>query len=102
MWSGKLANRIVIQELRTILFEKQVNTKHDLWKLLDLLEEEADAPVFFYETDGLASSLKISPPKMKIIFEKLRSKGFYVCKTHFSTTGFKTNAPKAEIEKVFK
>jgi len=102
MWMGKLQDKGVVKELRTILFEKQLKTKNEVWKLLDLLEEEADAPTFFYTTDGLASALKKSPPKMEKIFEKLKNKGFEVTRTHFSPTGFKANAPKNMIEKVFK
>jgi len=102
LWMGKLQNKRVVQELRTILFEKQINTKHELWKLLSLLEDEADAPAFFYTVDGLASSLKRSLPKMKTIFEKLQSQGYNVVRTHFSPTGFKTNASIDEIKKVFK
>ncbi|MCK5636598.1 MAG: hypothetical protein KAH91_04175 [Thermoplasmatales archaeon] len=102
IWTSKLQNKRVVKELRTILFEKQLKTKNELWKLLDLLEEEADAPAFFYTTDSLASALKKSPPKMETIFEKLRNKDYEVSRTHFSPTGFKTNASKTEIEKVFK
>jgi len=69
---------------------------------LDLLEEEADASAFFYTTDDLASLLKISPPKMEHIFEKLEEKGYDAARTHFSPTGFKTNAPRNEIEVIFK
>ncbi len=69
---------------------------------MSLLEEEADAPAFFYTADSLASSLKCSLPKMKIIFEKLQNKGYNVVRTHFSPTGFKTDASVDEIKKVFK
>jgi len=102
IWTGKLQDKRVLKDLRTILFEKKLNTKNELWKLLDLLEEEADAPAFFYTTDSLASDLRTSPPKMELIFERLRDKGYEVSRTHFSPTGFKTNAPKTEIEKMFK
>lgn len=102
LWTGKLQNKMILQELRTILFEKQLKTKNLLWKLIDLLEEEADAPMFFYSADNIASILKRSQPKMKTIFEVLRKKGYEVTKTHFNVKGFKTNAPVNEIEKVFK
>ena len=102
LWTSKLQNKRTIAELRTILFKKSLKTKNEVWKLLDLLEEEADAPAFFYTTDNLASILKKSPPKMEIVFEKLKNKGFNVSRTHFSPTGFKTNASQNEIEKVFK
>jgi len=102
LWSEKLQDKQTIKELRTILFEKHLNTKNSLWKLLDLLEEEADAPSFFYTTDDIASTLKMAPPKIDTIFNELRNDGYVVTRTHFNPTGFKTNAPKKKIEKVFK
>ena len=102
LWMGKLHNKNILKELRSILFEKKLNTKNLLYRQLDLFEEEADAPCFFYTTDSLASFFKKSPPKLEFIFNKLRSNGYDVFRTQFSLTGFKTNAPQNEIEKVFK
>jgi len=102
LWLGKIQNKNMIEDLRTILSGKQLNTKNILWGFLDLLEEEADASAFFYTTDNLASLLKIAPPKMEHIFEKLKEKGYDASRTHFSPTGFKTNAPRDEIETIFK
>ena len=102
LWMGKLHNKNIVRELRTILFEKHLNTKHTLWKLLDLFEEEADAPAFFYTTDDLASFLHMSPPKIENIFDRIKKKGYDIVRTHFNPTGFKTNAPLAKIKEVFK
>ncbi len=102
LWNGKLQDKMFIKELRTLLFEKKLSTKNESWKLLDLLEEEADLPNFFYTTDSLSSIFKKSPPKMKNIFDKLKNDNYEVRKTHFSLTGFKTNAPLKMIEKLFK
>jgi tRNA (guanine26-N2/guanine27-N2)-dimethyltransferase len=102
LWLGKLGKKTVLQEIRTIASIKVLNTKHLLWKLLFLLEEEADAPPFFYTTNDLSSLLKVSPPTMEYIFERLRSKGFIVTRTHCTPTGFKTNAPLNIITEVFK
>lgn len=102
LWTGKIHNKNVVKQLRGILFKKNINTKYELVKLLDLFEDEADAPAFFYTTDDLASYFNLPPPKLKNIFEKLKKKGYIVTRTHFSPTGFKTDAPKKEIEKIFK
>jgi len=102
LWTGKLNSKKNLGELRTILFEKKLKTKNSLWKLIDLLEEEAEAPMFFYTADNIASILKRHQPKMKTIFEELRKKGYEATKTHFNVKAFKTNAPITEIEKVFK
>ena len=102
LWLGRLQNRIIIQEMISVLFEKKLRTRNYVWKLLNLLEEEADAPLFFYSTNNLASYFKKSPPKMNLIFEKLKSKGFEITKTHFGDNCFKTNAPVSEIKKIFR
>ncbi|UCD12907.1 MAG: tRNA (guanine(10)-N(2))-dimethyltransferase [Thermoplasmatales archaeon] len=102
LWRGKLHNKTTVKEIRTLLFKKKLNTKNSLWKLLSIFEEEANAPPFFYTTDNFASRLKMATPKMNKIFEKLKSKGYSVVRTHFSPTGFKTNASLGEITKVFK
>jgi tRNA (guanine26-N2/guanine27-N2)-dimethyltransferase len=98
LWMGRLHKKRMVQELRTLLFEKNLPTKHELWKLLSLLEEEADAPAFFYTTENFASALSCSPPKMKTIFDTLKSKGYTIARTHFTPTGFKTDAPRDEIK----
>lgn len=102
LWTGKLQNKKIFDQLRTILFEKQLKTRNLLWKLIDLLEEEADSPMFFYTSDNISSVLKKAQPKMKTLFQELRKKGYEVTRTHFNVKGFKTNAPVTEIEKMFK
>jgi tRNA (guanine26-N2/guanine27-N2)-dimethyltransferase len=102
LWLGDIQKKSAIQEIRTLASTTMLNTKHQIWKLLDLLEEEADAPPFFYTTNDLSSFLKQSPPTMEHIFERLRNKGFVVTKTHCTPTGFKTNAPLDVITEVFK
>jgi tRNA (guanine26-N2/guanine27-N2)-dimethyltransferase len=102
LWLGNLQKKSVVQEIRTVLSSKELNTKHMLWRLLYLLEEEADAPPFFYTINDLASLFKKSPPTMAHIVERLHNQGFVVTKTHMTPTGFKTNAPLNVIKEVFK
>jgi tRNA (guanine26-N2/guanine27-N2)-dimethyltransferase len=102
LWMGRLQNKKIFSDFRGVLFEKKLGTRNELWKLMDLLEEEADASAFFYTTESISSFLKSSAPKRDILFESLKSKGYNVCKTHFISTGFKTNSSINMIEKVFK
>jgi len=101
LWTGRLQHKKTIQALRTILFDKHLQMKRELLRLLDMLEEEANAPPFFYTTENVASVLKLSPPRMETIFDKLKNKGYDVFRTHYTPTGFKTNAPRDEIEVIF-
>lgn len=102
LWLGKLGQKTVLAEVRTLLFTKELRTKNHLWMLLNLLEEEADSPPFFYTTNDLSSLLKVSPPTMEHLFEVLTNHGYFVTRTHCTPTGFKTNAPFDIIKEVFK
>jgi tRNA (guanine26-N2/guanine27-N2)-dimethyltransferase len=102
LWFGNIHVKNVIQELRTILSQKTLNMKSRLWKLLNIFEEEADYPPFFYTMDNLASSLKLSAPKMNTMFEELTRKGYKAVRTQFSSTGFKTDAPQKVVIATFK
>ena len=102
LWLGSLGQREVLAEVRTLVFTKELRTKNQLWILLNLLEEEADGPPFFYTTNDLSSLLKVSPPTMGHLFEALRKQGYLVTRTHCTPTGFKTNAPLSVIKEVFK
>jgi tRNA (guanine26-N2/guanine27-N2)-dimethyltransferase len=102
LWLGALEKRAVLAEVRTLLFTKELRTKNTLWMLLNLLEEEAEGPPFFYTTNDLSSLLKVSPPTMERLFETLTKQGYLVTRTHCTPTGFKTNAPFPVIKEVFK
>jgi tRNA (guanine26-N2/guanine27-N2)-dimethyltransferase len=101
LWLGRLADKSMVQQVRTLAFLKEIHSKHVVWKLLALLEEEADAPPFFYSTNSLSSYLHRPAPKMQVLFEKLRKKGYLAARTHFHPTGFKTNAPFDEVIAMF-
>jgi tRNA (guanine26-N2/guanine27-N2)-dimethyltransferase len=102
LWLGKLQKKPLFQEIRALLPTKALNTAPHLKKLLIFLEEEADAPPFFYTTNDLSSLLKQSPPSLTRLFDHLRNKGYSVTRTHFTPTGFKTDAPLEIITEVFK
>lgn len=102
MWTGKLSDKKVLGELVNIVSSKKLGCKNQIYRLIDILEEEADAPMFFYTTESVASFLKTSSPKMDVLFKQLKKQGYDIYKTHFSSTGFKTNASMKIIEKLFK
>ncbi len=102
LWLGDIEDKEAVENIRNIVFEKKLGSGKKLWKLLDMLEEEADAPCFFYTSESISEYLKNSSPKLIKIFDKLKNSGFECCRTHFTPTGFKTNADFDVIEKTFK
>ena len=71
---------------------KKLNKKDKVLKLLNSCLVEAESPVTFYDVHSICRTLKISAPKLDLIFEELRNNGFYAVKTHFSPTAIKTDA----------
>jgi len=102
LWMDKLNFKRVFNEIIPILSEKKLGCKNSLYKMIDILNEETDAPCFYYTTDGLSSYFKTSPPKKRNLFNFLEKKGYTVGNTHFDSTGFKTDATIDVIEKMFK
>ena len=100
LWVGELHNKHALEEIRTISSEKILNKKNNIIKLIDIFEDESNAPIFFYSTNTIASELKISPPPLKVVFKELSKKGYNVYKTQFDPTGFKTNADYKIIKSI--
>jgi tRNA (guanine26-N2/guanine27-N2)-dimethyltransferase len=102
LWLGPLHCKKAIQEIRTLLLTKELNTKNTIYQLLSLLEEEAEASPFFYTTEDFAKHLEMFVPSKEKIFQQFKQKAYNISPTHFSTIGFKTNASIKEIKQIFK
>ncbi len=100
LWMGPLLQAKVVQEVRSLVFSKPLGSKHQLWKLLSLLEDETEAPPFFYTVEDITSRLKRSMPPLNHFLEVLRLEGFFASRTHFTPTGFKTDAPWESIQDI--
>jgi len=93
LWMGPLHHKRTIQEIRSLLSTKTLNTRPSLWKLLNTLEDEADAPAFYYTMEDIASRLKHSMPPIHTIIHSLQKDNYFASRTHFTPTGIKTNTP---------
>ena len=72
-----------------------------LARQLEAMKEEAGMPAFFFELDECARRFRIGPPKLSRLLETLRREGFKAARTHFTPTGFRTDAPQTELERIF-
>jgi tRNA (guanine26-N2/guanine27-N2)-dimethyltransferase len=72
-----------------------------LARQLEAMKEEAGMPPFFFDLDGCARAFRAGPPKMVRLLEALRLAGFRSSRTHFAPTGFRTDAPPPELERLF-
>ncbi|MFO7991585.1 MAG: tRNA (guanine(26)-N(2))-dimethyltransferase [Thermoplasmata archaeon] len=93
LWSGELFDRKTLGKLEPV--GKLDEDTLDIWK------SESGMPVFFYDGNILGKYFERAPIPIKDILENLRDDGYRVSRTHFSPTGFKTNAPKDELRGLF-
>ncbi|MDI6887795.1 MAG: tRNA (guanine(10)-N(2))-dimethyltransferase [Candidatus Thermoplasmatota archaeon] len=98
LWLGKLFEFEFLSKLK---IEDFLGTKKKVQKYLELWKEEANAHPFYFELNELARIFKVSPIKLEKIITLLKEKKFSATKTHFSPTGFKTNAGIEELKEIF-
>ncbi len=84
---GKLKG---IEKKKIILLER-------LWEE----NEERFKDKIFYSIPHISKKLKINPPSLKEISEKIIRKGFGFARTHFTPDGFKTDANEEIIKEAF-
>lgn len=93
LWGGNIFDDGVLEKLEPVglLDEGMI----DMWK------EESSFPPFFYDTNVMGSVLKRSPPPLDMVIDEIRDSGHRASKTHFSPTGFKSDADGDEIISIF-
>ena len=100
LWIGAIQDADFIEKMIDETNHKKINTEKDALKLMNACLLEAGAPVTFYDVHTVCKSLKISAPKLDLIFDEIKNQGFIAIKTHFNPLGIKTNATIKDIEKI--
>lgn len=102
LWLGEIQNEEFISKMIAESENKKLNTKEDVLKLLESCRIEAKSPATFYDMHKICKILKISAPKLDLVFGNLEKEGFEAVKTHFNPLGIKTNAPLKKIKEIIK
>lgn len=102
LWLGEIQNEEFISKMIVESENKKLNTKEDVLKLLESCRIEAKSPATFYDVHKICKILKISAPKLDLVFGNLEKEGFEAVKTHFNPLGIKTNAPLKKIKEIIK
>lgn len=100
LWLGDIQNKEFIQKMIDESEHKKINTEKQALKLLGSCLQEADAPATFFDIHSVCKSLKISAPKLDLIFDELKRQGFIAIKTHYNPLGIKTDANIKDLEKI--
>ncbi|MCI0498006.1 MAG: hypothetical protein L0Z54_06925 [Thermoplasmata archaeon] len=93
IWTGPLGDRTLIGRMRPV-------SERTEW-LVALLLEEVDQVPYHFNTDEFGSRLGGLIPRLVDAVQTLRDAGFSASPTHFSPTGFKTDATFEEAGEAF-
>ncbi|HID60326.1 MAG TPA: tRNA (guanine(10)-N(2))-dimethyltransferase [Hadesarchaea archaeon] len=102
LWLGKLMDRTFLGKVTADLMRRNFKLKAGEIALLNRCAEEAEGPPMFYDTHKLARCVKTQPPKIAELISKLQKLGHFASRTHFSDTGFRTDAPVDGITRIFR
>jgi tRNA (guanine26-N2/guanine27-N2)-dimethyltransferase len=99
LWTGPLAEPALARRLAV---PPSAARPRELARFLELLRDDAELPVpFYYEANRLAAQLGLaSPPPLGEVLRALRAAGFCAGRTHVRPEGFRTDAPRSEVESV--
>ncbi len=100
LWLGKIQDADFIQKMIDESENKKINSEKQALKLLNSCLLEADAPATFYDVHTICKSLKISAPKLDLIFDAIKNEGYVAIKTHYNPLGIKTNANIKTIQDI--
>jgi tRNA (guanine26-N2/guanine27-N2)-dimethyltransferase len=101
LWLGSINDRPVLERMKERLEGMELGTKKELLKLLELCKEELDTSSH-YDYHVFAKWLKVSPPEITTVIERLISQGYPSTRTHYSGYGIKTDAPVDVISAVIR
>ena len=102
LWLGNIQNKEFIQKMIDETEFKKINSEKEALKLLNSCLIESDAPATFFDVHSICKSLKISAPKLDLIFNAIEKEGYSAVKTHYNPLGIKTDANIENITKIIK
>lgn len=100
MWLGKIEDKEFIEKMIDEVNHKKINTEKTVLKLLNSCLIESNAPITFFDVHTICRNLKISAPKLDLVFEKLKKENFIAFKTHFNPLGIKTDATIDDVKRI--
>ena len=86
--------------LKNVLKRKGLDKKIRCFLLTIYEEAKVNVP-FFYTTDSIARTFKISEPKLNEIIKTFTVENYEIARVHSLPKGFKTNCELSNIRKIF-
>jgi tRNA (guanine26-N2/guanine27-N2)-dimethyltransferase len=102
LWLGPLWDGPTVQTMIEHIPMLLSTRLSEIQGILTTIDQERDGSPFHYTTDAFSSRFHVKPPALGRVLDVLRQEGFEASRTHFSPTGFRTNAASPEIASIFR
>ena len=100
LWLGKIADKNFCALMETEMISRNFKQKKRILKSLNLIKNEAEAPITYYRVDQICDKLNLPVPPQQKVLDKLTQEGFQAILTHFNSRGFRTDASADIVRKV--
>jgi tRNA (guanine26-N2/guanine27-N2)-dimethyltransferase len=101
VWLGPLGEPSFIRGVAEVVLEKRFKLSFHELKLLSLCLGEAMGPPTYYEINELSRLLRKAPVGLGRLIKYLEAEKYFASLTHFSPSGFKTDAPYERVVAAF-
>ena len=102
LWLGKITEKNFCSMMLKELEGRELKNEKQLFKLLQLVQNEAEGQVTYYAVDKICDKLNLPVPPQKSVLKKLREDGFQAVLTHFNSRGIRTDAPAKKVTETIK
>ena len=101
LWDSKIHDADFVNDMIELNNDLHYNNKKRIDKLLNLIKEEINKPIFYYNIHKLSKILKISNiPKLEEIISHIKNKGYQISRTHFDFLSVKTDMDSKSIKDI--
>ncbi|KKK43660.1 MAG: tRNA (guanine(26)-N(2)/guanine(27)-N(2))-dimethyltransferase [Candidatus Lokiarchaeum sp. GC14_75] len=91
LWINKIHDLKFVKKMIKINEKLKLKNNKRIDKLLNLIKEELDLPISYYNIHKLSKELKIPTiPKLETLINTIRKKGYCASRTHFDYLSIKT------------
>jgi tRNA (guanine26-N2/guanine27-N2)-dimethyltransferase len=101
-WLGPIWDEGIVERMVALTPAVISSRLSELQKMLARVQDEVTSPRFYYTTGATASRYRVKPPSLELLIDSLRSCGHLASRTHFNSTGFRTDASLRTIIRCFR
>ncbi|MCD6549637.1 methyltransferase [Candidatus Micrarchaeota archaeon] len=92
MWIGSIHDATFIRMMVRLNDERRYKNFKVISKILELMRDESDGPILYYDIHKVAKKLGTSSPRLSDTINLLKESGYKATRTHFNLRGIKTDA----------